>query len=210
MVKCDNCGASDGFVYNYREGDQVCKRCGKVVDERMISEEAEYRLFNDDSSSQSKIRAGPATSTFMLTDLSTSHSRLETEERKFLYDGWRNIDAAINTMFPDSQPAAVRSRAKELYQKAFLFQHEQKTGGKDFKTNEDDQNQLRQRFSKRKAYVVTSLWVALKENRVRLPKTLVQLNRALEGAVVSPDSIKNCLSELGFNPGYLDQEMKDG
>ena len=209
MAKCDNCGSLDGFVCNYREGDQVCIRCGKVVDERMISEEAEYRVFNDDPTSQAKIRAGPATSTFMLNDLSTTHSRLGLDERKFLYDGWRNIDQAISRMFPDSHPAVVRSRAKELYQKAFMYQLEQKQGEKKFRIDEEDQNQLRQRYSKRKAYVVTSLWVALKENRINLPKILIQLNHALEGVQVSIDSIKVCLQELGFDPHFLDNERDE-
>ena len=198
------CGKSDSFVYDYRGGDQVCVSCGAVKNERMICEEAEYRLFNDDSSSQNKVRAGPATSTFMMDDQSTSHNRLDTDERKFLYDGWRNIDQVINRMFPDSQPAVVRSRAKELYQKAFLYQRDQKRGDKEFKKDEEDNNQLRQRYSKRKTYVVTSLYVALKENEIDLRDILAQLNSALEGAEVSMDSIKTCLTELGLPPNYLD------
>jgi transcription initiation factor TFIIIB Brf1 subunit/transcription initiation factor TFIIB len=31
-------------VLQYREGDKVCERCGLIADERMISEEAEYRF----------------------------------------------------------------------------------------------------------------------------------------------------------------------
>jgi transcription initiation factor TFIIIB Brf1 subunit/transcription initiation factor TFIIB len=196
IERCKNCG-SDDFVFQYKEGDKVCTACGVVADERMISEEAEYRLFSDDSSSLSKVRAGPATSIYLLSDHSTGQSRLAAEERQFLYDGWKNIDQVVNRLFPDSQPAVVRSRAKELFQKAFLHQLGQKQGHNEFKKGEDDKNVVRQRFSKRKTIVVAALYHAFRENNIELPETLDQLNRALEGDDVSMNSVSRCLEELG-------------
>ena len=52
-------------------------------------------------------------------------------------------------------------------QQAFLFQLGQKQGKNEFKKGDDDQNQLRQRFSKRKTIVVAALYHALHENKVR-------------------------------------------
>jgi len=170
--------------------------CGLVNAERMVSEEAEYRLFSEsDSSSRSKIRVGQAVSKFSLNDISTWHSKLAPDDREFLYVGRRNIDQIMNRLFKDSQPAAVRARAKELFQQAYLLQLEQKEGKRGF-TNKSTR---RQKFARRKPFVVSCVWVALIENGFGSLFTVAEISRHVEGADVSSHSLKKCLRELNVD-----------
>jgi hypothetical protein len=50
----------DKLVADPRNGDTVCTSCGAVVADRAISDEADWRVFTDDSDSQSKVRVGAA------------------------------------------------------------------------------------------------------------------------------------------------------
>jgi transcription initiation factor TFIIIB Brf1 subunit/transcription initiation factor TFIIB len=46
-ISCQYCGGSD-VVTDYAAGDIVCRGCGSVLGERLISEEAEWREYDDD------------------------------------------------------------------------------------------------------------------------------------------------------------------
>jgi hypothetical protein len=50
------------------------------MSERIVSEEAEYRVFSDDSASKSKVRVGAAYNPFMEYSL-TENSKLERDVR---------------------------------------------------------------------------------------------------------------------------------
>lgn len=71
----------EGFIkilIDERSGDQICSECGFVSQERTISLEAEYRVFADDSASQSKVHYGQLYNPFMEYSL-TENSRLERD-----------------------------------------------------------------------------------------------------------------------------------
>tara|TARA_R110002050_G_scaffold30453_1_gene77965 strand:- start:475 stop:1275 length:801 start_codon:yes stop_codon:yes gene_type:complete len=185
-------------VEKWKEGDRVCIKCGEVAEEKMISEEAEYRLFNEDSESQKKVRVGQAMSIYMLHDQTTWSSKLAPDDRDFLYTGWRNIDRIINSLFVDSQPAVVRSRAKELFQEAFLLQVHQKEGKKAF-NKPKAKAAVRQKFARRKPFVVASVFVALKEHGLDHLFEIRTISEKLDGADVSRHTLKKCMRELGLN-----------
>jgi transcription initiation factor TFIIIB Brf1 subunit/transcription initiation factor TFIIB len=61
-----------------RTGDCICTECGTVQKERLISTDAEYRVFSEDSSSYNKIRVGAAYNPLMEHSL-TEKSKLERD-----------------------------------------------------------------------------------------------------------------------------------
>eukprot|EP01101_Sappina_pedata_P007822 TRINITY_DN4202_c1_g1_i1.p1 TRINITY_DN4202_c1_g1~~TRINITY_DN4202_c1_g1_i1.p1 ORF type:complete len:212 (+),score=85.53 TRINITY_DN4202_c1_g1_i1:30-638(+) len=177
------CCLNQHLIEDHKSGDVVCEGCGKVSAERIISEEAEYRIFSDDSSSAEKVRVGAAYNPYLEHRLTTS-SHWEREEKEFLWDGFKNIDETLERIFSsDMKPQAVQGRAKDLFQKAFRLQVSQKESKK------------RVRFAKRKQYVVASIFRALEENNIST-FTLDDLNDQLEGIQVSKESLKRCLKEL--------------
>lgn len=46
-ITCQYCGGND-VVTDYAAGDVVCRGCGSVLGERLMSEEAEWRDYEDD------------------------------------------------------------------------------------------------------------------------------------------------------------------
>jgi hypothetical protein len=107
---------------------------------------------------------------FLSLSLSFLFSREKQQQQKdkeFLWEGLKNID---DTMFRlthgDTMNRAVQERAKELFQKAFYRQMEQKKGNLVMKRNggqKTTQGGIRKKFSKRKQYVVSCIWKALEE-----------------------------------------------
>jgi len=176
------------MVEDHSSGDVICSKCGLVQVERSISTEAEYRLFSDDSGSASKVRVGASYNPFFEHKL-TSNSKWERDEKEFLWDGFKNIEELLERLLQDTKNTSVQCRAKELFQKAFKLQLEQKAGKK------------RQRFAKRKQYVVACLFWAFQEHGIHT-WSFDDFNRLLDGIHVSRNSLKKCLKELGL-PFYL-------
>lgn len=191
---CTNCGSTD-FAEDHRSGDMICSACG-IVCERVISTEAEYRLFSEDSSSYSKIRVGAAYNPLMEYSL-TEKSRLERDEKEFLWEGLRNIDEIFFKLYKgDSINTAAQYRARELFQKAFHLQVEQKKGAVPMKRSSGEKrSKIRQKFSRRKQFVVSCIAHALKESNISTWSTQ-DLSDQLEGIQVSKYSVKNCLKDL--------------
>jgi hypothetical protein len=124
-------------------------------------------------------------------------------------------------MYQGDVKAPVECRAQELFQKAFHLQLEQKKGTVPMKrTNARKTTVNRQKFSKRKQFVVATIYQALKENGVSAWRVegvfhhglndancgtytcdfrclcLKDLNCLMDGISVSNHSVKTCLREL--------------
>lgn len=195
---CSNCNSYSELVEDHRAGDQVCNQCGAIAQERLIAQDAEYRVFSEDSASYSKVHYGAAYNTTMEYSL-TEKSRLERDEKEFLWDGIKNIEEIFYRLSKgDSSNAPAQQRAKELFQQAFHLQVEQKkgtvamkrSGGSDKKSKKN-----RQKFSRRKQFVISALFQALKENGINT-WNIQDLSEQLDGIQVSKYSVRNCLKDL--------------
>jgi len=195
---CSNCRESTEFITDERSGDTICSTCGGVSQERLVSQEAEYRVFADDSASKSKVHYGNAYNPFMEYSL-TESTKLERDEKEFLWDGLRNIEEIFFKLTRgDSHNRPVQERAKELFQKAFYMQLAQKKGTVPMKrTNgvEAVKFKNRQKFSRRKQFVITCLYQALKEHGIHT-WDIDELSAQLDGIHVSKYSVRHCLKDL--------------
>lgn len=201
---CTQCGSSL-FEEDHHSGDWICTQCGTVSADRLISDEAEYRIFTDDSESQSKVRVGAAYNPLMEYSL-TEKSRLERDEKEFLWDGLKNIDEIFFRIYKgDSVNTEAQYRAKELFQKIFRLQVQQKKGAVPMKRSGEKRSKNRQKFSRRKQFVVSCIYQALKEHKIALRngKERIQvedipayLSDLLEGIQVSKYSVRHCLDDL--------------
>jgi len=171
-----------------------------VVTERLISEEAEYRVFADDSSSETKIRIGAAYNPYLEHNLSSS-KQLGRDENEFLWQGFQDIRMLLDRVFEkqEGRHTSIENEAKELFQKAFKGQREEKQNGR---SNDKQSNAIknkttskRQRYSKRHQFVVATIYHALKIHK--LGREVDDL-AALLGtkAKVSRRSVKKCLKAL--------------
>jgi len=103
-------------IVDSRSGELICQGCGSVLEERIISEEAEYRVFQDDSESKKKVRVGDAYNPYLDYSL-TDKNNLERDEREFLWDGLSNIDESMFRLFQGGTITKIKERAKELFHK---------------------------------------------------------------------------------------------
>lgn len=67
---------------DHKSGDLICSNCGTIAQERLVQQDAEYRLFSEDSASYNKIRVGAAYNPLMEYSL-TEKSRLERDVSLF-------------------------------------------------------------------------------------------------------------------------------
>lgn len=59
IEQCEECG-SDNIIENWREGNEVCRECGLVVQERFLDMGSEWRTYADDlEQGKDKSRVGP-------------------------------------------------------------------------------------------------------------------------------------------------------
>lgn len=94
--------------------------------------------------------------------------KFNLQEKEFLWDGLRNIDDVLYKLYQgDTINKRVSERAKELFQQAFHIQVEQKKGNVSMKrSGGKDKSKNRQKFSRRKQFVVTCLSKALEEANI--------------------------------------------
>jgi len=197
---CQTCNEYTEVVDDHKSGDLICSGCGTIAQERLVQQDAEYRLFSEDSASYSKIRVGAAYNPLMEYSL-TEKSRLERDEKEFLWEGLRNIEDVLYKLYNgDTTNKRVSERAKELFQKAFHFQVQQKKGAIEMKRSggKNLANKNRQKFSRRKQFVITALIEALKEAGISRWK-IEDLSEQMEGIQVSQYSVENCLKDLDPN-----------
>jgi len=196
ILACE-CGSTD-FIEDNRSGDTICGQCGAVQPERIVDVTAEYRIFSDDSASYDKVRAGPAYNIFMEHNL-TEKSKLERDEKEFLWDGLKNVSDVLSRLYRgDTSNRPVADRAKELFQRAFHIQVDQKKGAVPMKrtgTKKAQKEANRQKFSRRKQFVITCLYQALKEYGINT-WSIADLSDQLDGINVSKYSVDHCLKDL--------------
>jgi len=141
---CNSCGQDSDLVEDHKAGDQICGSCGAVAQERLIAQDAEYRVFSEDSASYSKIRIGNTYNPLMEYSL-TEKSRLERDEKEFLWDGIKNIEDIFYRLSKgDSNNTPAQQRAKELFEQAFHLQVEQKKGSVPMKRSGDKKSSKKQ------------------------------------------------------------------
>lgn len=193
---CPSCNEYASLVEDHKAGDQICGNCGAIAQERLISQDAEWRVFSEDPNSYNKARAGPAYNPLAEYSL-TEKTRLERDEKEFLWDGLRNIeDIFYRLSNGDSSNAPAQQRAKELFQQAFRMQVEQKQGTVPMKrTGDKKSSKNRQKFSRRKQFVISALYQALKECGIET-WDIQDLSDQLDGINVSKYSVRNCLKDL--------------
>ena len=125
---CAKCHSTK-LVEIVAEGTVTCTQCGEVQESRFVSPEVEYRLFEQDDDSTSKVRVSGS------FDVNTNHQYIGTDQRKlgrdeneFLKDGLRNIGTSLARLLKGGRNAFVDARARELFHRAFHWQFLQKKG----------------------------------------------------------------------------------
>uniref|UniRef100_A0A7S1KP31 General transcription factor TFIIB n=1 Tax=Percolomonas cosmopolitus TaxID=63605 RepID=A0A7S1KP31_9EUKA len=124
QFSCPQCGNTH-LVHHYMDGHYSCTDCGTVTLQNIISEEQEWREFEDDDKSKTKSRAGSAINDDHI-GLSTSQgkgrgkavSRVEAElaknnaKKEKLQKSYKKIDEFANKV---KVMRTVTLRAKKLY-----------------------------------------------------------------------------------------------
>jgi len=207
---CQNCNQYSQLVEDHRSGDLICSNCGSIGQEKLIGTDAEYRVFSEDSNSYNKIHYSGAYNPFQEYSL-TERSKLERDEKEFLWDGLRNINDVLYKLYQgDTINKRVSERAKELFQQAFHLQVEQKKGTVSMKRSGGikDKSKNRQKFSRRKQFVVTCLSRALDEANISRWK-IEDLSNQMDGINVSKYSVDNCMNDLQNVPSFKSQQGKN-
>ncbi len=109
---------------------------------------------------------------------------MHSKEKEFLWEGLKNIEEVYFKLTNgDSLNRPVQDRAKELFAKAFRMQLAQKKGEKAFAKRSSGPESVRyknrQKFSRRKQFVVSCLFQALREHGVKtwsIERTLPQFS----------------------------------
>ncbi len=115
-----------------------------------------------------------------------------------MWDGLKNVDDVVHRLYDgDSSGSLIQDRAKELFQKAFRLQAKEKENGF-YGEVKKSKSGKRQKFSKRKQFVVTSILQALDELKIR-KWDLKDLNALLDGIEVSENSLATARSDLGLS-----------
>jgi len=186
---------SNNLGTDSKRGEVFCKDCGRVVSSRIISDEAEYRIFAEDSSSKSRSRVGSAYSLDLGPRLSTRSSKYDKDDLEFLYLGLRDIETVMFYLLDGcGRNLPVESRAKSLFNKAFMIQLEQKEGKRTFSKKKN----VRERFARRKQFVVAVVYYSLMKTGIT-KWSIKDISDQLEGRDVNKKSVKKCLSELELN-----------
>jgi hypothetical protein len=158
--------------------------------ERVISEEAEYRVFSE-GNSKNRIHYGAAYESWLPLRTNTT-CRSDRDENEFLWNGFRNIEEVMLKLqhgYGSNKP--VENRAKFLFYNMYKRQVEEKSGTKVMKRT----NKKREKFARRKQFVVACILEALKQQDIR-KWTVQDISNMFDGADVSDASVKKCLKEM--------------
>lgn len=117
------------LIDDHQSGSLVCPQCGLVVVERMVSEEAEWRNFNDDDSSIIRSRVGATENALLSSEknLETSVARLDNmnEYGATIYKRYaqRSSDKALTAAFRRIEDMADRINLPEVvsYRAKYIF-----------------------------------------------------------------------------------------
>lgn len=178
---CHNC-ESDCFSNDI---DMVCTNCGCVYQNSLTDEGAEYRTFQDDSSSYQRVRVGQSYNSYLPYSLGTD----DDADRRFINDMKHDIkEVLMKISHGCGLNRRVQYRAEYLVNMAFQQQLKQKR-------DTCKKTWTRKKFSRRKQFVVTALWQALREAHLKT-WSVKDLDDLLTGQCVSLASVKRCLQDL--------------
>ena len=187
---CGNCNKANSFIDNWSSGDRICSSCGIVTQERMITfDETEYRVFRDDDDSKKKIRVGKAYSIFEHMNVC---SDIDNDEKEFYSKGLMMLEDFFSYHFVDARRMDIENRAKEIFDYAFRKQKDQKEGEFLF-INKEKEETKRQKYSKKKTYLVTAIWIAFMENGASENKWSIKRISSFFGTDISETRVKNCV-----------------
>lgn len=176
---CDQCDNDTDFVEDFNSGDLVCRRCGLICQERVVdTSKPEYRTFTDDTTSQQRKHIGESLNSYFSTDLTT-----DNQEDRFLQDAYHDIYELLTKLYRGHTPKRVRTRAEYFFM--LVYKHQQK----------EKETQQRRKFSRRKQFVVTAIYQALREANV-YTWSIYDLSERLCGIDISQKSVVRCLNEL--------------
>ncbi len=200
---CNNCGKKNSWVEKWSTGDRVCSSCGMVGEERMISfEQTEYRIFEDDD--DSKVRVGPSFSIFEHVNMC---DKVDTDEKEFYNKGLLMLKDFFRDHFTDGRRAQIEIRAKEIFDYAFRKQKNQKEGDLTF-LNKDKEKSKRQKYSRKKTYLVAAIWIAFMESGESENKWSIKRISCYFGENISEVRVKNCVKLLNFDPDLVRRQAQ--
>jgi transcription initiation factor TFIIIB Brf1 subunit/transcription initiation factor TFIIB len=159
MQHCTNCGATNKFVTDDREGARICTNCGAVAEDRMIQyEEPEYRIF-DEENKQHKQRVGPPQSIYDLDISNPEHTYLKALKQ--------NTDDILSCYYfrGEHVPKLILCTAWDVVEKAYRIQKRQKESG--VLTNKDSEK-TRKKYSYRIIIIVCGCYVALQTGQTHV------------------------------------------
>ena len=200
---CENCGSKNKIVTNWSSGDKLCSNCGIVIDQSIFSNETpEYRVFRDDEKSENKIRVGKAYSIFEHMNICAKE---EIDEKQYYTKGLHMMDEFFARYFVDGRNKAIENRAIEIFDYAFRCQRGEKEGIQIYKKNNEKldekntKNKKRKKYSKKKTYLVTAIWVAFIESGANENQwSITNISRFFE-TDISENRVRKCLKFLNLN-----------
>lgn len=231
---CPQC-QSKNIMEDPRQGSVVCGDCGEILDTTFILHTAPARVISDDPKTHGRVHHGDAYNPYEEYTL-TERSNLTRDEKEFLWQGQNEINDALQTLFKTEVNHAVRDRAIELFNKSFGVQMKEKQAhlqdasnhstaitevSSDLKAKKekkkeekDSESKTRQRFSRKRQFVVTVLGVSLSENipkivkkdgkEVKMPWSISEICKLVPpGKEIKEASIRRCLKDLNIDQDFF-------
>ena len=123
--RCQDCKEDTVIVVDSHNGDEICTNCGKVLQEKLICEEQEWRMFsnNDNNSQVEKSRVGAANDSWMMDTI--GGTTMLGGDKKFKYlsvthnvttksnAADRQLKAAFNILSSTVEHLSLRSNVTE-------------------------------------------------------------------------------------------------
>jgi len=202
---CANCQTPIRFVMieDEHNGDMICGRCGFVLG-RVVDDSPVKRVYEKDNAEERASKQQHTVFDPLLDDsIRSSHYRLDTED-EFLHEGFKIIDDAMSRLFPDIMHQSAKRLAQFYFKQAFKMQLDEKKGLSQMKRKPIGAAQAdtskRKKFSRRKAFIVSSILAALRRESIMKPDCswydVQDLNGLVEGKKVSQNSKNKCWREL--------------
>lgn len=202
------CKECQGYlIEDPHSGDVVCYQCGIVSQQKVIILESmipNNKLYNEDPYSNHVTK-------HLLTyeDSDISYMSKIRNENQFLWDGLKDIEDVISSMWDgENGNMIICMRAKELFHAAFVVQKQEKEGIVKRKGCKSSEN--RKKYAKRKQFVLTAIYRALRENNITR-WSIADLNNIVPGRLyVKRKLISKSLKQMlhnQINPSNIQERL---
>lgn len=193
------------MVEDEHNGDIVCRETGLVLD-RVIDDSPVKRVYEKDNADERASKQQHTVYDPLLDDtIRSSHYLLDADEG-FLHEGFGAIQKAMGRLFPDIRLESAERLAQYYFKEAFKLQLDEKKGITQMKRKTSagqPDNGNRKKFSRRKAFIVSSILAALRIEGITKPDhtyyDVQDLNSFVEGKNVSQNSKATCWRKLGIS-----------